>query len=282
MAAAIPLSAKQSSHTHSSSRCRRRPRRARQPLRRQGGHERRVRVRGAMARILAGAGRATARRQPGRPSQRPPITRKPLAVACRPDGRSPSPRASASQRWRESRAEVLRDDEVGRRRPGRAGAARCSSSSWSAGLADPDRRVGPDEVEARRRRVCRPAVAARTRRSPRAAALRGGEVERALVDVDGIHRRRRGSAAPRVRATGPQPQPRSRKVPAAGGAGASREQDGGALVEPAGGEDAAGDLGPRRSRPARGTRRRPRGSRALAGCGGEVVVGRSLTRRQSR
>ena len=85
-------------------------------------------------------------------------------------------------------------------------------------LADPDRRVGPDRVEAHRRRA--PRRARTTRTFVDAVALRRcpAQVAGPLVDVDGPHRRRRGAPGQRERdRAAPQPRSSRSPVPAASG-----------------------------------------------------------------
>ena len=163
------------------------------------------------------------------------------------------------------RAEVLLDDEVGRRRRGPAAAASARSRSCSAAL--PTRIGGLDQMRSKPHVVRRPPSGGRpacTRSSPRAAALRRQRSRaRSLT-----------STAQTVGGGRAQPERQRDRAPAAAeveeasrrraGAATSVEEDGRALVEAAGAEDAPGHLDlDRRGRP--GARRSGRRSAALAG-----------------
>ena len=130
-------------------------------------------------------------------------------------------------------------------------------------LADPDRGVRPDEVEAD---VLGHLVGRRRphRGRSRAAALRRVR-SRARSLTSTAQTVAAGERRPRVSATGPHPQPRSRKVPLAGGAGASSRRTAVPLSSPEG-ENTPPATSTSTSRPARrtrrcGARRRSRGRR---------------------
>ena len=110
-------------------------------------------------------------------------TRKPLLDVSRVHG-------IASSVWihfcRLSEPEVALHDEVGdaaRRQPGQPGAQQVVQH----GLADPDRRVGPDQVEAH---VVRDAVGGGRAHAvePQRGGVAAGQVEGPLVDVEGPDR----------------------------------------------------------------------------------------------
>ena len=118
-------------------------------------------------------------------------TRKPLLEVSRVHGIASSVLDPALQAVR---AEVALHDEVGHPaggQPGQPGAQQLVERR----LADPDRRVGPDQVEPQ---VVRDAVGGGRAHAVESQRLgvAAGEVERPLVDVERPHGGRRASAGP--------------------------------------------------------------------------------------
>ena len=150
------------------------------------------------------------------------LTGAPPARGNRPWPRSGQPAALVRQpALQRVRAQVALDDQVG----GGAGGEPAEPGRQRAVqglLADPDRRVRPDQLKAAGQLAVVLAGGgghAADVGQPGVGCVPRAQLERPLVDVDRPDPRGR-RPAPRVRASGPYPLPRSSRSPSAGGGGA--------------------------------------------------------------